>query len=149
MENGHNSLVFIIYVIGFSTKNKIKRRGLMFLQKSKIQTVGNRKKNYFFFSYFISEIPNFSYVRFFRKCSMFRRSIPLNQILSSGVFQKSAWFDSMNCSLLYKALLLMFEHFYNVYNMMYQFLTVDQNKGYYFCKLFLKMDSRIRWSGSF
>ena len=25
-----------------------------------------------------SEIPNFSYMRFFTKCSMFRRSIPLN-----------------------------------------------------------------------
>ena len=34
-----------------------------------------------FFSYFISEIPNFSYMRFFRKCSMFRRRIPFRHIL--------------------------------------------------------------------
>ena len=31
----------------------------------------------FFFHYFISEIPNFSYMRFFRKCSILRWSIPL------------------------------------------------------------------------
>ena len=49
----------------------------MFLGKSKIQNVENRKKN-FFSGYFISEIPYFSYIRFFRKCSMFRWSIPLN-----------------------------------------------------------------------
>ena len=30
-----------------------------------------------FFSYFISGIPNFSYMGFLRKCLMFRRSIPL------------------------------------------------------------------------
>ena len=34
-----------------------------------------------FFSYFISEISNFSYMRFFRKCSMFRRSIRLRFII--------------------------------------------------------------------
>ena len=31
----------------------------------------------FIFSYFISEIPNLSYMRLFRKGSVFRRSIPL------------------------------------------------------------------------
>ena len=51
-----------------------KDRGSFFLQKSKMQTVRNRKKT---FSYFISEIPSFSYMHFFRKCSMFRRSILL------------------------------------------------------------------------
>ena len=44
-------------------------------------SVGNTKK--FFFSYFISEIRNFSHMRFFRKCSMFRQSIPLNPYLLS------------------------------------------------------------------
>ena len=36
-----------------------------------------KKKKNVFFSYFILVIPNFSYKDFFRKCSMFRRSIPL------------------------------------------------------------------------
>ena len=36
-----------------------------------------KKKKYVFFSYFISMIPNFSYMDFFRKCSMFCQSIPL------------------------------------------------------------------------
>ena len=36
-----------------------------------------KKKKYVFFSYFISVIPNFSYMDFFRKCSMFCWSIPL------------------------------------------------------------------------
>ena len=34
----------------------------------------------FTFSYFISEIPNLSYMRLFRKGSMFRRSIPLRYL---------------------------------------------------------------------
>ena len=54
------------------------RRGLIFLQKPKIQAVGKREK--IFFSYSISEIPNFSYMHFFRKCSMFCRSIPLTHM---------------------------------------------------------------------
>ena len=37
----------------------------MFLQKSKIQIVGNSKT--IFVTYFISEIPNFSYMRIFQK----------------------------------------------------------------------------------
>ena len=39
--------IFIIYVIDLSTKNRIKRRGFIFLQKSKIKTLGKRKKNFF------------------------------------------------------------------------------------------------------
>ena len=39
-----------------------------------MQIVGNSKT--IFFSYFILEIPNFSYMRIFRKCSMFCRIIP-------------------------------------------------------------------------
>ena len=31
----------------------------------------------------------------------------------------------------------MFEYFYDVYYMIYQFVTVDQYKDYYFCRLFL------------
>ena len=54
---------------------KCKDVGSFFLHKSKIQTVGKRKKN--FFGYFISKIPNFSDMYFIRKCSMFHRSIPL------------------------------------------------------------------------
>ena len=49
--------MFIIYVVDLSTKNKMWRRGLKFLQKLKMQMVVKRKKNVF--SYFISEIPNF------------------------------------------------------------------------------------------
>ena len=36
--------MFIIYVIDSSTKNKMYKQGFIFLQKSKIQTVGNRRK---------------------------------------------------------------------------------------------------------
>ena len=61
------------------------KRGFIVLQKPKLQTVGNRKKN--IFSYFTSEIPNFSYMDFFRKCSMFRQSIPLTTtLLYLGIF---------------------------------------------------------------
>ena len=56
--------MFIIYVIDLSTKNK-NVRGFIFSQKSKIQTVGNGKKK-FFFTYFISEIPG-KRVHFLRK----------------------------------------------------------------------------------
>ena len=39
----HDSM-FIIYITDLSTKKKMQRRGFIFLQKSKIQTVGNGKK---------------------------------------------------------------------------------------------------------
>ena len=52
--------------------------GMIFLQKSRIQTVGKPKKC-FFFRYFVSEIPNFSYMGFFQKFSKFRRGIPLRE----------------------------------------------------------------------
>ena len=61
-----------------------KDRGSFFLQKSKMQTVRNRKKT---FSYFISEIPSFSYMHFFRKCSMLRRSI----LLTGTSFSCVSW----------------------------------------------------------
>ena len=44
--------MFIIYVIDLSTKNKMQRRGFIFLQKSKIQTVGDTQKNFFQLIYF-------------------------------------------------------------------------------------------------
>lgn len=34
-------------------------------------------------SYFISEIPNFSYMAFIRKCSIIRRSTPLSKYMST------------------------------------------------------------------
>ena len=41
-----------------------------------------KKKKIVFFNYFISEIPDFSYMGFFRKCSMFRRSmIHLDEVI--------------------------------------------------------------------
>ena len=42
----------------------------MFLQKSKIETTANRKKKKKF-SYFISEIPNFSYLYFSENAECF------------------------------------------------------------------------------
>ena len=39
--------MFIIYVIDLLTKDKMQRRGFKFSQKSKIQMVGNRIKNFF------------------------------------------------------------------------------------------------------
>ena len=38
--------MFINYIIDLSTKTKVLRQGLIFLQKSKIQTIGNGKKNF-------------------------------------------------------------------------------------------------------
>ena len=43
--------MFIIYVIDLSTKNKMERQGFKFLQKLKINIIGNRK-NIFQFFYF-------------------------------------------------------------------------------------------------
>ena len=52
----------------------MQRRVFIFLQKSKIQTPGNIKKN--FFSYFISEIPNFFWISVLSENAQ-RQSIPL------------------------------------------------------------------------
>ena len=57
-------------------KQKCKDGGSYFYKNQKYRRLEKRKKK---FSYFISEIPNFSYTCFFRKCSKFRRSIPLKQ----------------------------------------------------------------------
>ena len=66
--------MFIIYVIDLSTKNKMWRRGSYFYKNQEYRRL---EKKYMFFSYFILEIPNFSYIFFFRKFLMFRRRIPL------------------------------------------------------------------------
>ena len=50
--------------------------GVHIFTKVKI-TEGWKKKKNVFFSYFISVIPNFSYMDFSRKCSTFHQSIPL------------------------------------------------------------------------
>ena len=44
---------------------------------TKIKNTDGWKHKKIFFSYFISEIPHFSYMRFYRKWAMFRWSIPL------------------------------------------------------------------------
>ena len=43
----------------------------------------------------------------------------------------------------------MFEYFYDVYYMIYQFVTVDQNKDYYFCRLSLMLSHEHHTSISF
>ena len=66
--------MFIIYIINLS-KIKCKDGGSYFYKNKKYRRL-EKEKNVFF-SYFISGIPKFSYMGFFRKYSMFRRSIPL------------------------------------------------------------------------
>ena len=44
-------IVFIIYVIDLSTKNKMWRRGFIFFKKSKIQVAGNRQKKFQLFHF--------------------------------------------------------------------------------------------------
>ena len=58
-----------MYVIDLSTKNKIKRRGFIFSQKSNIETVGNRKK--YFLQLIHSENSNFSYTGFSENAQCF------------------------------------------------------------------------------
>ena len=68
--------MFIIYLIALSTQNKCKDWGSNFYKNQKYRPLEIEKK-IIFFSHFNSEIPNFSQMRFSRKCSMFRGSIPL------------------------------------------------------------------------
>ena len=56
----------------YRPKIKCKEEGWYFNKNKKMQTDGNRK---FFFSCFISEIPNFSCMGFLGKCSMSCRRI--------------------------------------------------------------------------
>ena len=76
--------LFIVYVINLSTKKKMQRWRFIFffLQKSKIQTVGYRKKKFFsvfsFQKFLIFHIFSYFMIFHFRKCLMFRRSIPLS-----------------------------------------------------------------------
>ena len=60
----------------FTKKYLHAKTWFIFLQKSKAKVLGNRKKIFFFhLTHFRN--PIFSYLRFFRKCSMLRKSIPL------------------------------------------------------------------------
>ena len=61
----------------YQPKIKCKEGGSSFYKNQKYKRLEIEKK--VFFSYFISEIPKFFYMGFFRKCSMFRRSIPLKK----------------------------------------------------------------------
>ena len=70
--------MFIIYVIDLLTKIQCKD-GVSYFYKNKKYRPLEKEKKIFFFSYLISEIPNFWYMRFFRKCSMFRRGISLRE----------------------------------------------------------------------
>ena len=72
--------MFIIYVMESSQpKVKCKDGGSYFYKNKKYRRL-EKEKNVSF-SYFISGIPNFSHMGFFRECLMFRRSIPLRLIL--------------------------------------------------------------------
>ena len=57
-------------------QKKCKDGGSYFYKNKKYRRLEIEKKN--FFNYFISESPNFSYMFFFRKSSIFGQSIPLN-----------------------------------------------------------------------
>ena len=59
--------MFIIYVIDLSTKIKCKDGGSYIYKIEKYRRLEKEKK--ILFRYFISEIPNFSCMGFFRKCS--------------------------------------------------------------------------------
>ena len=69
--------VFIISVIDLSTKNKMLRWGVCIF--TKIKNTDGWKKIKTFFGYFISEIPKFFCMDFFRKCLIFRRSTPFRK----------------------------------------------------------------------
>ena len=64
----------------YQPKTKCKDGVSVFYKNQKYRPLKIEKKT--FFGYFISEIPNFSYMRFFRKCPMFRRSIPLSKLIN-------------------------------------------------------------------
>ena len=67
----------------FINQKKWKDGSSYFYKNQKYRRLGKEKKK---FSYFISEIPNFSYMGFFRKCSMFRQIIPLTLNLFHNFF---------------------------------------------------------------
>ena len=62
----------------------MQRQWFIFSIKIKNMDVGTRK--IIFFRYIVSEIPNFSYMDFFRKCLKFCQSIPLNSMKVSLQF---------------------------------------------------------------
>ena len=68
----------------------------------------NKKKNVFF-SYFTSVIPEFSYMDFFRKCSMFCRSILL--ITIKIMLKIKNFFRKKNYNIYWRNLLNTWKHF--------------------------------------
>ena len=74
--------MFIICVIDLSTENKIKGGGSYFYKNQKYRRLEIAKKNLF---NFISEIPYYPHMGFFRKCSKFRRNIPLKFIFHTSI----------------------------------------------------------------
>ena len=72
--------MFIICVIDLLTKNE------------NVKTLGNRKK--VFFSYFVSEISNLSYMLFFRECSMFCRIA--SKIRRKKNYKTQCWISPSN-----------------------------------------------------
>ena len=74
-------------VIVYQPKIKCKDGGSHFYKNKKYRRL--KKDKNVFFSYFISVIPHFSYMDFFRKCSMFRRNIPTEAATGSLLLKKS------------------------------------------------------------
>ena len=77
--------MFIITSEIYQLKIKCKDGGSYFYKNQKYRSLEIEKKK--FFSYFISGVPNLSYMCFFGKCSMFRRSSLLNQLLVMMILQ--------------------------------------------------------------
>ena len=67
----------------YQPKIKCKDRGSYFYKNQKYRPLEIEKT--FFFNYFIPENPNFSYMHFFRKCSMIRWNIPLKACHHYGI----------------------------------------------------------------
>ena len=83
--------MFITDVTDLPTKNKCKEGGSYFYKNKKYRWLEMEKQN--FLSCFISEIPNFSHIDYFRKSSRFCRSIPLIwSILMNCYFWRSEKF---------------------------------------------------------
>ena len=65
----------------YQPKIRCKDGGSYFYKNKKYRR--SKKEKNVFVSYFISGIPKFFYMGFFRKYSMFRRSIPLSSCISN------------------------------------------------------------------
>ena len=75
LSHGSMSIIYI-YVIDLPRNINMQRRGSYFCKNQKQKPLEIEKKKFFFhLTHFRN--PIFSYLRFFRKCSMLRKSIPL------------------------------------------------------------------------